>query len=325
MKPELNRLCQDFISNREEIKKAFKAQFSEVYPVCSNIFLSRGKSADAETLTRCRDVVKENAGVLSNFRGTIFAPAACILACSSDPAEKMARASENYTLLKEYFKRSEYLALASLLITDTVNSGDARSAAERGKTIYDMMNEKHRFLTGYEDSIFALAMAFSEKSNEDLIEEIERCMATLDGTSSKDMLQTVAQILVLSDKPAEVKCARFKELLEALRASGIKYGKHYELPVLASLAVSDKEIPEIVSDISDASAFLAEQKGYGGLFGLDKKSRLMHAAMIVSTFYSPSAGGDVASLASMISIVAMQIMMIIIITNSVTVTAAASH
>lgn len=324
MRPELQRLCSDFISNREEIKKAFKAQFSEVYPVCANIFLSRGKSADAETITRCRAIIKENAGVLNNFRGTVFAPAACILACSSDPEGKMESASENYKLLKEYFKRSEYLALSSLLITDALNGSDARVAAERGKAIYDLMNEKHRFLTGYEDSIFALAMALSEKSDEELIDEMERCMATLDGASSKDILQTVAQILVLNDKPAEVKCKKFKELLGALGASGMKYGKYYELPVLASLAVTDKEVPEIVSDISDVSAFLTGQKGYGGLFGLGKKSRLMHAAMIVSTFYSPSETGDVASLASMISIVAMQILMIIIVTNSTTI-AAASH
>ncbi|MBQ7670423.1 MAG: DUF4003 family protein [Clostridia bacterium] len=309
-------------------QKAFKAQFSEVYPVCSNIFLSRGKTADAETITRCRGIIKENAGILNNFRGTVYAPAACILACSTDPEGKMAKASENYKMLKDYFKRSEYLALTALLLADTVNESETRGAAERGKAIYDLMNEKHRFLTGYEDSIFALTMAFSEKSIEQLTDEMELCMEELDGISSKNTLQTVAQILVMSDRPAKEKCARFKELFEALRASGLKYGKYYELPVLASLAVTDKDISEIISDISDVDGFLAKQKGYGGLFGLDKKSRLMHAAMIVSSLYSPcspSSSKDIASLASMISIVAMQIIMIIVISNSVAMSVSASH
>ena len=115
MKPELQMLCEDFISNRDEVKKVFKTQLDTVYPICADIFLSHEKKADEQRIRQCRDYIKDNAGVLSNFRGNMFAPCACMLACSDDPAGKMAQAAYNYKLLKEYFFRAEMLTIRACL------------------------------------------------------------------------------------------------------------------------------------------------------------------------------------------------------------------
>ena len=70
----------------------------------------------------------------------------------------------------------------------------------------------------------------------------------------------------------------------------------------------------------EADSFLAEQKGYG-FWGVGKKQRLMHAAMIVSDEYVPHDTVDQAALTGTISlIIAQQIAMCAAVAAS-----AASH
>ena len=227
MTEELKKLCEDFIENRDEVKKAFKAEFDDVYPLCSNIFLSHKKKADADLIKQCRQYIKDNTSFINNFRGPMYAPTACLLACSSAPDEKMAQAAQNYKLLKEYFMGSDQMVLAAVILTDMTTPATAREKAERGRAIYKLMKEKHPILTGSEDSVFAVLLAFSEKSDEALTEEMENCFNSLKGMAGKDCLQTVSQVLAMSDKPLDEKCARFCELFDSLRAAGIKYGKSF--------------------------------------------------------------------------------------------------
>ena len=327
MKPELQKLCEAFIANRDAVKQAFKAELDAVYPVCANIFLAHGKTADAEQLKACKAIIKSSTSFVNNFRGSMFAPSASLLSCAADPEAMMAQAAQNYKLLKEYFSCSEQMVLAAMILTDMATPERAREQAQRGKALYKMMKEKHRFLTGQEDSVFAVLLSFSDKPDEELIDEIEACFSRLKGMAGQDHLQTVSQILALSDRPVEEKCARFQALFDGVRAAGMKYGKSYELPVLAALSVCDAQSAQLVSDIAEANDFLAAQKGYKGLFGADKRTRLMHAAMLVGTLHAPQVGGDVVALASMLSIVAAQMLalMIIVSGSASSVSAAASH
>ena len=79
MRESLQALCERFIENRETVKQAFRMESSYIYPVCANIFCARGVAADEERIRAAKRLVKESAGVFSSFRGTVFAPAACML------------------------------------------------------------------------------------------------------------------------------------------------------------------------------------------------------------------------------------------------------
>ena len=72
---------------------------------------------------------------------------------------------------------------------------------------------------------------------------------------------------------------------KALEEQGYRYGKNYEMAVLGALSILPVDMNIIVEDIIEVDGFLAQQKGYGGL-GIDKKTRLMHAAMLVADDYS---------------------------------------
>ena len=84
---------------------------------------------------------------------------------------------------------------------------------------------------------------------------------------------------------------------------------------------------ELARDMTEVDSFLAEQKGYG-FWGVDKKNRLMHAAMIVSDEYVPHDAVDRAALTGTISLVIAQQMAMcaaIAATTAATSSASASH
>ena len=315
MNSGLQQLCEEFIKGKSEVNQAFRLGPDPVCAVCSDIFLSHGKTANEAALRACKQYVKDNAGLFNNFRGSMYAPTASILACSEDPEGRMKQAAANYELLKEYFSDSSELVLASLILTEIAAPGQVREKAIRGKQLYRMLKEKHRFLTDSRDSVFAVMMAFCDKSDEAIIEETEQCMEQLAGLAGKDYLQTVAMILSMDGKPVAEKCARFTELFESIRAAGMRYGKSYELAILASLSLSDIPVDRLVADVAQAQAFLHTQKGYKGLLGSDKQTRMMHAAMLVTTYYTAKPHADIAAIASMLAAVAIQLLLMLIITN----------
>ena len=52
LKPELEKLCQEYITNRDAVKEAFRWENSALHSVCANLFCARGETADPERLKR---------------------------------------------------------------------------------------------------------------------------------------------------------------------------------------------------------------------------------------------------------------------------------
>ena len=72
MKPELEKLCADYIVNRDTVGKAFRWDSSDLYSVCANMFCACGQAADADRLKECREIIRKHTGLFSKFR-----PACC--------------------------------------------------------------------------------------------------------------------------------------------------------------------------------------------------------------------------------------------------------
>ena len=157
MRDSLQRLCDEFVANRNVIKSKFKFENSYLYPVCASIFCARGVRADADKLLDAKQLLKDKTGIFSNFRGNLKLPVCSMLAAKSAPEQRMETAMDNYKLLRQQFGPSSYLALAAFFLADMGVSGSrAQEAAERGKRIHRRMKQEHRFLTSAEDSVFAV-------------------------------------------------------------------------------------------------------------------------------------------------------------------------
>lgn len=326
MRPTLEQHCNNFISNRDVVKSIFKWENDQIISASVTSFLNRGILADATKLEECKKLLKDNTGVFSNFRGNVEVPMVVQLAIADVSADKMKKTMQVYETLKKEFYGSEYLVLAAAVMADMVSEEQAIQMAKKARKIYDKMKKDHPFLTSGEDTVYAVLMAVSEKSDDKMMEEMEVCYKKLkESFYAGNEVQALAHVLSVAEGSAEEKCNKVVALYDALRGAEVKYGKYYELVALASLAMLPVEQSVLVEDIKAVDAFLAEQKGYG-FWGLDKKTRLMHAAMIVSCDYIKNDTADIAAMTGAMAVVAaQQAAMCAVIAASAASTAASSN
>ncbi len=327
MKPEIQTLCDLFILNRDRTKKAFPWENSQVFSICSNLFCAKGMEADIDSMKHCKEIIHKQTGIFSNFRGHMEPVLACMMALGSSPEKQMAQALENYQELKQEFWGSEYLALAAFLLTDVSPLSLDGDKIVRGRSIYDRMKKEHPFLTSSEDSIFALLMAYSDKSDDQLINDMEAAYKILKARFHfvSNTLQTVSHVLALSSDNPETSSDRLIALYEAVRNRGVKYGRDYHMSSLAALTLMTEDLDSTAEEIQEVDEFLSHQKGYGIFLGPGKAVRAMHAALIVSDQYAQRGQMDTAAMAGTLSmIIAQEIAMMVVISSSITASASSS-
>lgn len=285
MRTTLTGLCSRFIENRDIVKSVFPWDSAYMHPVCAAIITDKGMRADKTRLENCRDLLKEQTGIFSNFRSTARIAMIALLSVTPTPSALLSRALQIHEQLKEHFWDSAYLPVAAMILADTVHPAVYPDIAARTRRIYDLMKQEHPFLTSGEDSIFAAMLALSGRTDEEIVTETEACYQLLKPEFfSGNSVQSLSHVLALCDGSAQQKCQAVMNLFHTLKDNGHKYGTGYELPTLGVLAMLPAASAAIVADLADVDEFLSSQKGYG-ILGLDRKQRLMHAGMIVTSDY----------------------------------------
>ena len=326
MHTDLEELVTRFIETRDAIRDVFRWENQYIYPACTHIFLTAGRAMDRERLESCKALVKSTTGPFSNFRGNVRLPLICMLAAGDEPEARWERTQRTYDLLKETFSGSQYLALAALLLSDAVPETETPALAARGKGLYRRMKKEHPFLTGLEDSVFALLLAESQRTDDELMEDMETCYRLLDERFPKgDALQSASHVLALSADAPEEKVYRMIALFDGVQSAGGKYGKDRQLPILAALSLSREPVDSLVQSLLDLDGLLAQQKGYKGVMGLDRRTRMMHAAMLLSLpDRQPELVNAAAQQATLAMVAAQQAVMCAVIASSTASSAAAS-
>ncbi|WP_304509497.1 DUF4003 family protein [Anaerotignum sp.] len=285
MRNSLSILCENFIENRDTIKATFGWESTYLYPVCATIFTDKGQKADPEKMKSCLDILKNQVGLFSSFRGTGKLVMTSMLAIDNEPEQKLKNALDVFSLLKEHFFSSQFLPLASMIITNLTEPEHYANIAKRTRHIYELMKKAHPFLTSSEDSVFAALLALSHLTDEQILTETKDCYDLLKPKFfSSNAVQSLCHVLALSEGTAEEKYQRTMALFNDLQEKGYRYGTNYELATLGVLAMLPKDSHSVIDDIIDVDHFLSAQKGYG-FWGIPKKQRLMHAGMLVTSDY----------------------------------------
>ena len=288
MKDSLKRRCEQFIENRDRIKGAFVWESSYFYPLGASIFTGKGRMADVDRMKECRDLLKHNTGVFSNFRGNGKLAIISMLALDENPERKLANALVVYDRLKEHFWGSEYLPLTAMAITDLAGEESYEELAARTRRIYDRMKSEHPFLTSGEDSTFAALLALSDRSEEAVVYEMNRCYEIIKPEFfSSNAVQSLSHILSLGEGGADMKCRRTMR--------GCRYGTGYELPTLGVLALLQTDISELADTIAEVDEWLRTKKGFGA-FGVGAKQRLMYAGLLTSYDYAAEFTGEASAI-----------------------------
>ena len=316
MDEKVTALCENFITNRDTIKKVFKGESIYIYPVAANALTSHGVTADIEKLKESKKIIKKNAGALSYLKGNVLMPFAANLSMKEDPKAHFDKVLKIYNYAKKKFNRSEYSALLAIMLADLTNEASFEAVLDRGKDIYDLMKNEHPFLTNENDSVLAGLMALSEKSNTELIDDMEKCLDLLKiKYSNKSSIQSVSHVLSLTQGSAHEKVEKLNDLYDSLRDAGKKYGVYTELSTLAAVSILDSDIDKMRDTIIEIDDFLSKQKGYGSL-GLDKKTRLMNATMLSTNLYDTAQIAQSTFTASAIAIAAAQSLAVCVIITS---------
>lgn len=306
MEERMTALCEKFIENEAVIKKVSRMESSLVYPFAANALCAQGVTADEAKLKECYRIISRQTGPFSFLHGIVTTPFAAYLSMKEDPQAAFERVVRYYAVVKKQFGSSEYSALLSVLLVDLVGEEALESAMVRSKELYRLIKKKHPLLTGGEDSILAGFLALSVKDDAALMDEMEQGYELLKPKfSNKDSIQTVSQILSLTDGAPLEKVGHMTALYDMLKAAGRQFDVAY-LAVLAAVSTLDDDNEKLRDAMLEIDGFLAGQKGYIGLFGIDKKSRLTHAAMLTADLYDAAPNAQTAATGSTLAMVAAQ-------------------
>ena len=286
MKELLKNLCDKYLLNLGLFTDLYPLERDILYPVCTSVFCAADAEFDLSKFKASLSLIKENPKMLSSFRSTVRPLIASLISVSDDPSGEMTRCLDCYETMKKYFTNSEHLALLSMLLVRVVPAERTEEYIRRGRQIYDRMKKEHRILTTKEDVAFAVMLAFSEKSDDQLIDAMEKCYKLLKGSADKNSIQSVSHVLAMADGTPEEKCGKFRELYDSMLKKGKKYGKRYEIAMLAALSIADFESSEIIDDLSDTEAFLAQHKAVYDLSEFGKEEPVCHAFMLMITAYA---------------------------------------
>lgn len=315
--------CKNLIKNKETMKSAFAWEDGLTHLACAGIFINKEQTANEEMLLQCKDILKRNTGIFSNFKSTAKPMIVAMLAANENPQLLMERGLKVHDLLKEEFMSSVYLPIAAMIIAQYADEARYAELAQRTRRIYKQMRADHPFLTSGEDSTFCALMALLDKPDEVLLGDAEECYKTLKSNFfSSNAVQSLSHVLAMCDGEPKIKCQRTMELFQKLKEAGHKYGTSYELPTLGVLAMADGNQDEIVAEMAEIDQWLSEQKGFGFFSSISVKQRLMYAGMIAQQDYINDKMMQGAAVNGVISlIVAQQAAMCAAITASAATTA----
>lgn len=281
MKEETRFRCEQLIESRDRVKTIFSWDGGLIHLACAGIFADKGVPVDVSALQISKELIKNKAGIFSNFRSVARTPIATMLAISGKPKQTLDDGLQVYELLKGAFWNSTYLPVAAMIIGQLAQPAQFDEIVARARIIYNRMKEEHPFLTSSEDCVLCSLMALSDKSNDTLIRESEQCYQILKGNFfSSNAVQSLSHVLALCDGSSEEKCRRTMELFNLLKSQGHKYGTEFELPTLGILAIVSDNLNELADEIIEIDNWLSAQKGFGIFGSVTRKQRLMYAGIL---------------------------------------------
>lgn len=274
--------CQLFVSNRDIMKEHFKWDSGMYHPLVASLYTEKDLTIDPIRIKNCKEIIKKNTGLFSEFRSTAHLALAALLSLQQQPESRFQEILRAYEALKKEFRSSAYLPLSAFFMADMLETAAHDSVVRKAKDIFQRMKKEHPFLTSGEDCGFAVMLAMSDMTPSAAIIEMEKCYSLLKSRFTiGNALQTLSHTLTLGGDSAQSKCDRVIRLFDLLKENNCKYGTGAELAVLGVLAISGADSAAIMRDIVEVNEFLLGQKGFGAL-GMGKTQRVMYAAILVT-------------------------------------------
>lgn len=288
MSDSLALLCSSFVENKEVLKSYFGREQTSVNPICAAFFTERQKQATEENLSLCRELLRSSESP-SEFRGAAVVPVIAILAADENPAEKLQRAVSLFSALRHDFPGSPYLSLASLFVSDMADPTDYLVIADRAARNRDIIARKHLFQEGEDLSMPSALLAVSdlkrgiEPNRNEAAWDAEVVLTRMqEDFYTDDSLLAQSLVLGMTEGDAHKRAERNIAYYNSLEEKHVKLGDSYSYGIFAFLSMLPESFSAINEALFRADNFLANQKGYSGIFATSRSKRLLHAAYMTS-------------------------------------------
>jgi hypothetical protein len=328
MKTTVQRRCELLVENRQLVSKASVLESSLLRAVAAASYTEKDMSADVDQLKDCIKLLKKKQGAFSYLRGNTMLIIASRMTLSGNPEGYLDDVIEVYKVFqKGKFFGSYYRVLASMSICDAGRSAQAEEIIEKTNALLKEMSKSHPWLTNEEDTSFAVLLAMTDKSIDEILTELEESYQYIKKNFSfhDNAAYSLSQVLTTLDGSYDQKGDKALEIYNAFKEAGSKYGKNYELASIGALVNTDMNTEDLVSEVIEVAEFLKGKKGFGAL-EMDRYTRLMLGTMIVSGIYSNEKASLSASVTSgaLATVIAEQLCMYVAIMAASTSVAVSS-
>lgn len=326
MDRQIEETCAALAENYRILAAGNKMSFTEMTLACAGVYLAAGVTPDLDRIKTCKKLLKQRAGVFSNFRGSDELLVRCKMALAPDPALYFDRLKDAYAQIKTFFS-GEQTVLAAMLLAE--QSATVAPAAEKTRQIYKEMKRAHPWLTSENDLPFAALMAVSHTDAATVYENAETIYGLLKGRlkADRNTLQMLSHVLAVRGGRAEDKCEKLCALAEGLKAAGHSLGRGSRLAILGILADSNLPVDLLVARICEADDCLKQYKPFRGIFGVGRECRRMFAVQMVQASLTGQEGSGVSAVltASVELAIITMILMMIVVSSSVSASTSSSH
>ena len=285
MKNEIQNKLELFTKNAQSIRKEFKWHDSSAKRLAAMIYALNNQEIDCRAIQNSHDLIKDNTGVFSTFRGNMAMGIAAMLSLEENAKDMFASAVAVYEMMKDSkFRASDFLAVAAYEIASLGEKNDYQRIVARAREFYDSMKANNWFRVGEDDYIYAAMLGLSDvdvKTGAERIEQLFKRFKT--EFRSKNCVQALSQVLVLSGD-CGVAADRVLKLRDALKARSIRLDKVYTLPSLGILSMLTADAETIAQEIDEAQVFLRAQKGFGSWSVTKWELQLFAAAMVAAAY-----------------------------------------
>ena len=328
MKNTVQRRCDLLVENRQLVSKASVLESSIIRAVAAASYTEKDMSVDVDQLKDCIKLLKKKQGAFSYLRGNSTLIIAAKMALSGNPEGYLDDVIEvNKVFQKGKFFGSYYRVLAAMSICDAGRAAQAEEIVEKTNILLKGMSKSHPWLTSDEDTSFAVLLAMTDKSTEEILSELEDSYQYIKDKFSfhDNAAYSLSQVLTTLEGNYDRKGEKALEIFDAFKEAGSKYGKNYELASIGALVNVNMNTEELVSEVIEVADYLKDNKGFG-MLDMDKHTRLMLGTMIVAGSYSDEKAPVSASVTSgaIATVIAQQLCMYVAIMAASTSAAVSS-
>lgn len=273
----LNGISELTIDNYLKANEELKYDGSFINHFASMVYANNNKELNSKEVKEIRKYIKNSTNRMSSFRGDILYILSLLIGATigsyKEFTDKLLR---NYEMLtEEQFEESQYLVLASYLLTKYEKEENISNTTNRIKEIYKVLKGKNDSVTNKEDYVICTILAMSTLNVETIDDSLEYAEELFDEEElSNNEVQGVTTSLVLNKKNTY----KVMDVLDLFEEREIKISNKF-LPLMGAINYG-QNIEKYVDKIEEVVEYLCESEGSYEFF-MDKSFRTLIAINII--------------------------------------------